>query len=811
MMDQRGPHYRLLTRTLRPARICAAVQGGEGWQHRALRLIEGLSVTWGGSHDLVVGLADDGSLDPALWPIVELFDADEWARFITTPRHLQMVGDAVFQPWLDGQAQSLVDQGMDDLERARSSLLDFVMNDPLDGWMLPDELTAEIVRRTGTGTGLGNEGPVVRGYFADQPPQATSVLDLDPLLQRIRPPALDHLPIDLRLIAAMKWGALAPAAREQLERRGCPVIDAVVDDSNLDRMLTAAWFGPARWWVRSEQGPSGFLQPESFDHDLFFAETPFALSQIGCVELTRRDHRFHPHQVIVVGPDAVDFTYAHALSRVGVPAIWLPSELLDHADYGPAAARALTGGLRRSRLNNSLRPSERRIQIRSLSLAKGDIEELATRVSALLHTNLAGTVEVVDEVLLPRHRIPMLGDELHWDDRSEEPFDGDTTVRQLPPLLPSSVSAADGWKLQWWTEVQQPNTPLPARSQLNGQVIASDVAWGPTARCGRNQVSYPSHSMGLVESGSSLAQMAVRPRLRFPDAATVFRTLFESQGWECQESSAGRYRRLTMEMWGGLDALAADLADPARFAVLRAWLAKDDKKGKIPRPPGIQRQDRRYLSLEDVWCAGELESSEVARSLLDSYLERGIVRRGFVLKCRSCMDTSWYALDDVGHGFSCKRCRTARLVTRSSWISNTDEPVPHYDLAEVVYQALDSDCHVPIGALAALKQESQAFAEAPELEVNFDGSTKMEIDLLVVADGRIMFGEAKKGDTLDDTAKAENEWLRRLRRLSEAVHADVVVFATACEDWSPRTKERITSAFPHGTGAAVRFMSSCAQ
>lgn len=810
-MDQRGPHYRLLTRTLRPARICAAVQGGEGWQHRALRLIEGLSISWGGSHDLVVGLAEDGSLDPALWPLLELFDADEWARFITTPRHLQMIGDDVFGPWLDRHAESLVDQGMSDLESARRSLLETVMNDPLDRWVLPDALVSEIVRRTGAASELSGEDPVVRGYLADQPPQTTSVLDLDPLLPRIRLPAVDHLPVEVQLIAAMRWGALAPTAREQLQARDCPVFDAVVDDSNLDRMLTAAWFGPVRWWVRSEQGPAGFPQPEPFDHDLFFDETPFALSRIGCTELTRRDHRFHPHQVIVAGSDAVDFSYAHALSRVGVPAIWLPNGLLDHAVYGPPAARALTGGLTRSRLNMSLKPSERRIQIRSLSLGKSDIDDLATRVSALLRTNLAGTVEVVDDVPLPRHRIPVLGDPLHYDERVEEPFDGDTTVRRLPPLLPSSVSAADNWKLQWWTEVEQPDTPLPARSQLNGQVVAPDAAWGPTARCGRNQVSYPSHSMGLVESGSSLAQMAVRPRLRFPDAATVFRTLFAGRGWECQESSAGRYRRLTTEMWGGLDALAADLADPARFAVLRAWLAKDDKKGKVPRRPGIQRQDRRYLSLEDVWCAGELESSEVARSLLDSYLERGIVRRGFVLKCRSCMDTSWYALDDVGHGFSCKRCRTARLVTRSSWISNTDEPVPHYDLAEVVYQALDSDCHVPIGALAALKKASQAFAEAPELEVHFDGSTKVEIDLLVIADGRIMLGEAKKGDVLDGTKKAENEWLRRLKRVCEAVHADRVVFATACEDWAPTTRDRITGAFPQGTGAEVHFMGSCAR
>ena len=81
--------------------------------------------------DLIVALNDDGSLDPDLWPLVELFDADEWARFVTTPRHLQMIGDDVFEPWLDRHPRSLVDQGGIDIEGAKRSLIDFVMNDPL--------------------------------------------------------------------------------------------------------------------------------------------------------------------------------------------------------------------------------------------------------------------------------------------------------------------------------------------------------------------------------------------------------------------------------------------------------------------------------------------------------------------------------------------------------------------------------------------------------------------------------------------------------------------------------------------------------
>ena len=279
-----------------------------------MRLLEGLSVTWGGSHDLVVSLENDGSLDPNLWPLVELFDADEWARFVTTPRHLQMIGDHVFGPWLNHHAQSLVDQGGIDLEGARRSLMEFVMNDPLDGWQLPEALVSDVVRRTGPANDIGGSEPVVRSYLADQPPQGTTVLDLRPLPPRVRAPDAGHLPIELQLIAAMRWGALSPSAEEQLNSSGCPAVSAVIDDSNVDRLLTAAWFGTVRWWPKTTPLLSGLPQPETFDDDVFFTETPFAVSSIGCLSLHRPDHLFQPHQTIVVGSEARDFCYALGLT-----------------------------------------------------------------------------------------------------------------------------------------------------------------------------------------------------------------------------------------------------------------------------------------------------------------------------------------------------------------------------------------------------------------------------------------------------------------------------------------------------------------
>ena len=88
--------------------------------------------------------------------------------------------------------------------------------------------------------------------------------------------------------------------------------------------------------------------------------------------------------------------------------------------------------------------------------------------------------------------------------------------------------------------------------------------------------------------------------------------------------------------------------------------------------------------------------------------------------------------------------------------------------------------------------------------------TKVEIDLLVISDGRIGLGEAKKGEKLAATAKGENQWLRNLKQLGDVVHADFIVFATASGDWTKLTKERIASAFAPAGSPEVRYLSNCA-
>jgi hypothetical protein len=111
----------------------------------------------------------------------------------------------------------------------------------------------------------------------------------------------------------------------------------------------------------------------------------------------------------------------------------------------------------------------------------------------------------------------------------------------------------------------------------------------------------------------------------------------------------------------------------------------------------------------------------------------------------------------------------------------------------------------------ASRMSTGAMHRPQRFTLRIDTDTGVELDLLVIADGKIGLGEAKKGSRLDDTAKKEEQRLRNLKRLCHVVHADFVVFATASDDWSTTTKGRIASVFAPAESPEVRYLRTCSR
>jgi hypothetical protein len=350
----------------------------------------------------------------------------------------------------------------------------------------------------------------------------------------------------------------------------------------------------------------------------------------------------------------------------------------------------------------------------------------------------------------------------------------------------------------WQVDVAVEGYQLPARWAVNSRLTPEEYPW-TWLRSGADGISYFSHSMGLVSGSASLEQALVRPRLRLPDAREVFDALLAQAGLRSEDSAAGRYSQIVLDLWGGLEPLAADLRRSPASNLLHAYLRPRPKKGNNGQP-GIflEGQRRWFLSLEEAAPLSETGGQET-RVLLDALVSRGVLRRGLILQCGRCSYASWYWLEELGQTFTCGRCQRASLIVQEAWKQPHDgEPYWYYDLDEVVYQALDHDIRAPILALSQLAEGVRSVLIRPEADVWKDGQWIAEVDLWAIIDGRVVVGEAKTDDRLDPQRTKERRAASRLAEVAAAVAADEVILATTASAWNPTTITTMNAALtPH--------------
>ena len=210
--------------------------------------------------------------------------------------------------------------------------------------------------------------------------------------------------------------------------------------------------------------------------------------------------------------------------------------------------------------------------------------------------------------------------------------------------------------------------------------------------------------------------------------------------------------------------------------------------------PGVYLESisRRFLTLTDIATLAGV-SAEQARTTVDQLLERQVLNRGLLLSCERCSHAAFYPLAQVSQTFTCSRCSATASIVQQRWKKPVEEPHWYYALDEVVFQALHLDGWDVVQALAKLRQHARSFLWTPQTEFYEGEHRRGELDLLAIADGRVIVGEAKKGDRLGDTARAERPAAARLLKLAEALTADTLVLASRTT-WSQRTRDVIGGA-----------------
>jgi hypothetical protein len=772
-----------------------------------LRIIEGFSRTWGGIGNIIVPVLSGDVLPERFWPVFARFDPDRLGLYQPTRRAWQMANPEGFDEWLTGQAQQWMDRHGGTLEKARALLTeDHLMDGPIANLVLSDALQARIRAQLAP---LAHREHLEQASFrADQPPgpHLVDLLALDASPTRLQVLRTEGLDPRVRLMLAARTGALSPSHAAGLAERDVTVEEVDLAEADLALLLELCWrrrLRPGAAELRraftAALGQATKALPAYTDDD-FLKRTPLGDTMRGCGWFlpTRTSWEERPF-FVVCGDIITDFCLALALDRCYGDAAWFPQSFVRGDDEAAAAARStlalVVDGLR------SAAEGRRRTVVTSATLPSSDLVEAA---QALLPEAVGeDRVSIAEPARLPLGLPWRLLDREQFDRVSSEPFVASELAGELPLLRPSEARASDVWACTWQVDVALDGYQLPARWALHSSLAPEQHPW-TWLRSSTDGISYFSHSMGFVAAGSGLEQALARPRLRLPDARGVFNALLAQAGLRSDDSSAGRYTQATLDLWGGLEPLAADLRRPQASKLLHAYLSQQPSDEHTGVFLSVQR--RRFLSFaQAVHVSGATEQE--TRALLDALISKRILRRGLILQCRRCSYAGWYRLEDLGQTFTCGRCQQASLIVQQTWKQPADgEPHWYYDLDEVVYQALKHDFRAPILALSKLAEGARSLLTRPEADVYRGEERIAEIDLWAVVDGKILIGEAKTVDQLDPDRATERASARRLAEVAAAVTADEVIMATTAPDWNPTTIDMMNNALRH-RGLLLRVLT----
>lgn len=287
------------------------------------------------------------------------------------------------------------------------------------------------------------------------------------------------------------------------------------------------------------------------------------------------------------------------------------------------------------------------------------------------------------------------------------------------------------------------------------------------------------------------------PTIRVPSALEIFRRVLNFGKYDCEISDKGRYESETISKLGGVDCAGDAFRDAGTSALFHKFLDRSPsaKDGGV-----LLKDQRRYLDF--VAISKLLGSNEFATEIIDSYISRKILYRGFVLACRHCSSVEWFSVDEIGHTFTCRRCGNTQQYGKASW-RNGNEPAWFYKLDEIVYQAVLNNSAAPILTLAAIRRSAKdSFLLCPELRISVQGDKKhrMEIDICCIPDGKLCIGEAKSNGTLATNDVSAGDAAARYRDLAEKIGATGVIFSTSTAEWDKASQSAMHATFkalPH--------------
>ena len=790
------PEIQTVFAGVRSPRVAVLLDSSDrDWQESCRRIIECLSCQWGGKNSIIIP-TDGRTISTVFWSLLDTYDPDYVISYQKTARDILFARPTDYEalrdsytPWSTGEPWT---------EQAKAKWEDDFRNAPYGQFGITPTLEAELRQRLAPFYFQRHVASNrMRAHVSPDYPftTITKILAEHPLAERVDVIDTASTPIFQLWVEAVT-GGLYPDYETALAQHGVSKVVIHANDSNMGRLFDLIAAG------KSSQGHGA-------DNDaLLVATLPFAYSMLGLSEYLREPpSSFSP--VVVCGSDLADFALYYALARLRPGVSWLPSQWVDEFTRAknsrsdqtrPLASLMLADGrefnLRHfgQALWSSMEYGQRSIRLLSATLSIDSIREHLVALDSathwakggiMSHAQVSETLEgVLDRALevfnTNNYAVPVLH---HVSPGKTLPLFQTPKPKGFTTIVPGEH--------RWLAEVKLEGLTYPRHPALGEWLVQHPGLGTQGARTARNGLSYFCPSP-IYFTGGDVDTILIRPTVYLPDAEETIERLANAVNWTTRISDKGSYSRDTLRKFGGIEQLSEYLRTTEKNSVLHEYLK--------PKPSsGNQLQNEKYLSSDQRWYLEMSRIQELAPTgtggLVDFLISHNILHRGFVLKCQSCRNTSWFPLADLTDQFRCKRCRREQNILYDSALQKT-EPVWHYALDEIVYQGLRNDMVVPILALDHFRRNSRSFQFADELEIRQIGSEKpfIEIDLCCIVDGRLTIGEAKTTSRIAATGQAEAQALRNYRDAAVGLGAEQFVIATS-KIWACQTIINARTAF----------------
>jgi hypothetical protein len=794
---------RTVSASVRPSRLAILInRNDQEWQESCLRIIERTSQIWGGWYSCIVP-TDGQTISEPFWFLLRKFDPDYIYTYEAQMLDLKISKPSTYERWATKQidAAEARNPGLLNEETSRSHFEEQLEQLQRINFNVADELSNTLLKRLNP---FHDPSRAISGSFSARnlavgypltsiqtlfPHLAEPLNDLDVLDVEVD----GTLPVKLMIHALT--GKLWPGLVESIKLSNIPVFQEV-------------W---SRQTLREKVIGLGTGKIDPVNH------LPRRLSLINChLYSSVHSREWEQPSVVIVGDTLDDFCAYYNLLRMRRNVSWLPVSLLASYEnktsqqgsrFIPYEEEEILVTELAHHLDHQVRfdrPSSK-IVISSLSASPSELQRIGTVLSDARWVNtedpLTTKMSFSSDLsgFLPATLRLYEGNNV--DRFYRELFDKGESINFLNTPKPQTFKTVHPYDHRWITELRVEKYVLPAKSELGPATISQLNYSSNECRVTKEGFAYFCPNCGYF--GGDIDTVLVRPKLCIHEPFQVFTKIFQPEGLTICLSDKGNYHMESVSKFDSLESLSLFLKDPLNKALLDLYL----EESPSTLTTGALVRDRRYLDFVAVRTI--LQDPKKTGDLLSDLVARQILSRGLVLFCERCRNSDWYSIDDIGHTFTCSRCRKAEIYTKVHWKS-PEEPNWYYRLDEVFYQGYRHQMSVPILTLDLLRRSTKvSFFYSPEIEIRSDPTTKdpdLELDFACCLDGQLVIGQATVQDRLSVRSLEEKTRLVKNRDVAKAIGASVFILSTLSETWNAHTVGKADEVF-QGSNVQVRYVT----